>query len=128
VTSEQLIKQAETYSNAIVAFTVLQGLAYCYAFGTSEFFNCLVKTAANLAAGLTLLFVVVSALAIVAILYLGRMMKQVAGEFHDAVRKIYLGKMVVVVIFSLTPLLLTLGYGVRDYPNKMECKSAMYQK
>ena len=46
--AEILIKQIETYSNAIIAFVVLQGLAYSFAFGTSAHFNCLVKTAAHL--------------------------------------------------------------------------------
>jgi len=45
MTSDQLITQIETYSNAIVGFVVLQALAFSFSFGTNEFFNCLVKTA-----------------------------------------------------------------------------------
>ena len=41
--SNFLAKQIETYSNAIVAFHVIQGLAYLYYFGTNQTFNCLVK-------------------------------------------------------------------------------------
>jgi len=123
MTSELLIKQIEAYSNAIVAFAVLQGLAYSYAFGTDEFFNCLVKTASHLAEGLTLLFVLITLLSIVATASLGRTLQQISGEFRSTIRKIYLGKLVVVIIFSLVPLILTIGYGVRDYPSKMECKS-----
>lgn len=123
MTSELLIKQIETYSNAIVAFAVLQGLAYSYAFGTNAFFNCLVKTASHLAEGLTLLFALVTLLSIVAIASLGRVLKQISGEFRSVVEKIYMGKLIAVITFSLVPLILTIGYGVKDYPNKMECKT-----
>jgi len=120
--SETLVSQIETYSNAIVAFAVLQGLAYSYAFGTNAFFNCLVKTASYLAEGLTLLFVLVMLLSIVAVVALGRIVERVAGELRSTVRKLYLGKSVVVIIFSLVPVAITYGYGVRDYPAKADCK------
>ena len=93
MTSDTLAKQIETYSNAIVAFAVLQGLAYAYAFGNNSFFNCLVKNAANLAEGLTLLFALVTVLAVAAIVALGRALKQIAGEYRGLVGKIYLGKL-----------------------------------
>ena len=120
---ETLVTQIETYSNAIVAFAVLQGLAYSYAFGTNVFFNCLVKTSTHLAEGLSLLFALVTLLSIVAIAALGRTLGRIAGEFRSTVHKIYAGKLIAVVIFSLVPLVLTIGYGVRDYPNKAECKT-----
>ena len=120
---ENLVTQIETYSNAIVAFAVLQGLAYSYAFGTNAFFNCLVKTSHYLAEGLTLLFGLVTLLSIVAIVALGRTLGRIAGEFRSTVSKIYAGKLIAVVIFSLVPLALTIGYGVIDYPNKAECKT-----
>ena len=119
---ETLVQQVETYSNAIVAFAVLQGLAYSYAFGTNAFFNCLVKTSNYLAEGLTLLFVLVMLLSIVAVVALGRTVERIAGEFRQTVRRLYLGKTIAVVIFSLVPVAITFGYGVRDYPNKAECK------
>jgi hypothetical protein len=119
---ETLVAQIETYSNAIVAFAVLQGLAYSYAFGTNAFFNCLVKTSNYLAEGLTLLFVLVMLLSIAAMVALGRTVARIAGEFRSTVRKLYLGKTIAVVIFSLVPVAITFGYGVRDYPNKAECK------
>jgi hypothetical protein len=122
--SELLIKQIETYSNAIIAFMVLQGLAYSYAFGTNPFFNCLVKTAEHLAEGLALLFGLNMLLSIVATVSLGRALNRISGEFRSTVEKIYLGKLIVVIIFGLLPLVLTYGYGVGDYPNKMECKTA----
>jgi mannose/fructose/N-acetylgalactosamine-specific phosphotransferase system component IID len=118
---EQLIPQIETYSNAIVGFVVLQALAYAYSFGSSEFFNCLVKTSSYLAAGLSLLFLLVMALLMLAIQFCRKALRKVAGEFSDEVEKIYLGKMIAVVVFSLIPLSLTLGYaGMVDWP-KVEC-------
>jgi hypothetical protein len=123
MTSELLTKQIETYSNAIVAFAVLQGLSYSYAFGTNAFFNCLIKTSSHLAEGLTLLFVLVTLLSIIATVLLGRALQQISGEFRGMVEKIYVGKLVAVIIFSLLPLALTVGYGVRDYQDKMQCKT-----
>ena len=122
MTSEMLVKQIETCSNAIVAFSVLQGLAYSYAFGTNDFFNCLVKTSHYLAEGLTLLFAVVTILASAATVALGRAMKGISGEFRSIVSKIYLGKVIAVLVFSLIPLAITIGYGIPDYPNKAACK------
>jgi len=124
MTPDTLIKQLETYSNAIVAFVVLQGLAYAFAFGTNEFFNCTVKTAPHLVAILAGAFVFVGVLAVVAILWLGRTVGALAGEFREAVGKIYTGKVVVVLVFTILPLFLTLQYGVSDSPGKRECSKA----
>jgi len=127
MTSETLIKQIETYSNAIIAFTVLQGLAYAYAFGTDAFFNCLVKTSNYLAEGLALLFAVVALLSIAATLALGRTLQRLAGEYRTLVAKLYLGKVAAVILFSLVPLVLTIAYGVRDYPEKADCKKVAFR-
>ena len=121
--SELLAKQIEAYSNAIVAFAVLQGLAYSYYFGTNPMFNCLVKTTANLAVGLSAVFVVVTLLSVIAIVYLGRIMREIAREFAQIVQTIYRAKLIAVILFSLLPLAITAGYGVRDYPGKAECKT-----
>ena len=124
MTSEELIRQIETYSNAIVAFSVLQGLAYAYSFGTNAFFNCLIKTSSYLAEGLTVLFAVVAVLSVAATVALGRTLRRISGRFGNVVRNVYLGKIVTVVIFSLVPLSLTVGYGVVDYAEKTQCKSS----
>lgn len=121
--SELLAKQIETYSNAIVGFAVLQGLAYSYYFGTNAMFNCLVKTSPNLAVGLTIVFVVVIILSVFAVVYLGRIMREIALEFAHVVQAIYRAKLIVIVLFTLLPLAITVGYGVRDYPGKVECKT-----
>lgn len=117
----ELVKQLETYSNAIVAFAVLQSLAYSYSFGTSELFNCLVKTASYLALGLTLAFTLVTTLMVIALMFIGRTMQSFAGEYSDLVRKVIRGKLVAVVVASLMPIALTFSYGVLDYPAKYKC-------
>ena len=127
MTSETLARQIETYSNAIVAFNVLQGLAYAYAFGTDVFFNCLVKTSNYLAEGLTLMFTVVALLSIAATMALGRTLQRLAGEHGSLVGKLYAGKLVAVILFSLVPLVLTVAYGVRNYPEKEECKKIAFR-
>jgi hypothetical protein len=123
MTSENLLKQIETYSNAIIAFTVLQGLAYSYAFGTSEHFNCAIKTASYLAEGMVAIFAAVGTLSVVATVWLGRVVEALSGEFRSNVAKIYWGKVTVIAIFSLIPLVLTYAYGVNEYPGKRECKT-----
>jgi len=125
MSSEQLIKQIETYSNAIVGFAVLQGLAYAYSFGSSPIFNCLIKTATYLAEGLTLLLLLVMFLSILAIQFCRKTLRKIAGEFSTVVEKIYLAKIITVVVFSLLPLSLTVAYGVIDYPTRMECKNTI---
>jgi hypothetical protein len=126
MTPDLLVKQLESYSNAIVAFAVLQGLAFSYAFGNNATFNCTVKNAPHLAEGLAIAFVVLTILLLVATAWLGRAMESIAGEFVALVKKLYLGKLVAVVLFSLLPLCLILYYGVRDYPGKTDCKAAVH--
>lgn len=118
---EHLIKQCETYTNAIVAFSAAQALAYAYAFGNNEFFNCLVKSASHLAAGLVLLFLVAMILFLVVIHYCRKAVRAHAGEFAAAVDRIYFAKMAAVVLFSLVPMSLTFAYGVMLPSVKMEC-------
>ena len=124
---ELLIRQIETYSNAIVAFVVLQGLAYAFAFGTDPFFNCLVKTTPHLAEGLALLFAAVMLLAVVATIALCRAVRRLSGEYGGMVVKLYIGKLVAVVLLGIVPLVLTVEYGVRDYPGKTACQAAAAQ-
>ncbi|MBS1172375.1 MAG: hypothetical protein H6R12_1205 [Proteobacteria bacterium] len=126
MTPDLLFKQLESYSNAIVAFAVLQGLAFSYAFGNNSTFNCTVKNAPHLAEGLAIAFVVLTFLLLAAIVWLGRAMESIAGEFVTLVKKLYLGKLVAVALFSLLPLCLILYYGVRDYPGKTDCKAAIH--
>ncbi len=120
-TEREFARQIETYSNAIVAFAVLQSLAYSYAFGTSELFNCLVKTANYLAFGLSCSFVLVTALMVFAIGYLGRALEKLSGELAGTVRKIYRAKIVAVIVASAMPVALTVGYGILDQSGRSNC-------
>ena len=119
--SEKLIEQVEMYSNAIVAFAVLQAIAYSYAFGSNELFNCLVKSANYLAIGLTSLSLALMVLLVFAVRFCRRVLIDVITDHRDIVEKIYLGKMIAVVIFSLVPLLLTFHYGVIVDVGRVEC-------
>lgn len=121
---EQLITQIETYSNAIIGFVVLQAIAYAFSFGTNEFFNCTVKTATYLAHGLAVHFVVVTVFACYATVALGRILLRLSQENNQVVRRIYISKCVVVVLFTSLPLAITVAYGLLDYPSKHECKQA----
>lgn len=46
----------EFYSNAIVAFMVIQGLTYCYTFGKNQNFNSVLKVNLSLSISLAALF------------------------------------------------------------------------
>lgn len=122
LTGSELARQVETYSNAIVGFVVLQSLAYSYSFGTNQMFNCLVKTARFLAAGLTTHFVISTVLLLFAMAYLGRIIQAVAGSYVAIIRRIYLGKMLAVVLFSVVPIAVTVCYGlVPSERTKYDC-------
>lgn len=108
---ETFIKQLETYSNGIIAFSVLQGLAYSFYFGSNEMFNCHVKASHLLAEFLIILFVIITILAIIAIKYLGARKIELAPEYAKMIRTITIGKMVIVSIFGFFPAFLTFFYG-----------------
>lgn len=112
LTGRDIARQAEVYSNAIVAFAVFQALTYSYAFGTNALFNCLIKSEPYLGAGLTLMFVVVLMLIGGAMNFLSEVIQSVAGRFREPVRRMYRIKLVTAVVFSLLPMTLTLVYGV----------------
>ena len=108
---ETLLKQLETYSNSVVAFNVLQGLAYSFYFGTNEIFNCRVKTSNLLAEIVTILFVLITILSIIAIKYFGDRKAELIPEYGHVIVTITRGKMVAVCIFGLFPAFLTFFYG-----------------
>jgi len=119
--SDDLVNHVELYSNAIVGFCVVQALAFSTSFGSSPSFNCLVKTADHLAEGLIATFLLVMILCIIAMRQLSKTIVALAGRYKNVVRKMYAGKMVVVIVFSLLPISLVLAYGVVEYPSKHTC-------
>jgi hypothetical protein len=122
VKNDQLITQLETYSNAIIGFVVLQALGYCLAFGTNEFFNCVVKTATFLALGLTVHFVAVTLISCYATLAIGRLLCRLSQANGEIVKRVFLAKCAAIGLFTLLPLVITFNYAVLDYPGKYECR------
>ena len=108
----ELAKQLELYSNAIVGFIVLQGLAFCYAFGTQPKFNDILRSYVSLSAGLTLLFLVVLVLALVANNFLRRQLELLSADHAALVKSVYLGKAIVIVIFGLLPVIITVCFAM----------------
>ena len=106
-----LVNQIETYSNAIVTFNVLQGLAYSFYFGSNKMFNCLVKNSNLLAEVLTILFIVITILSVIAIKYFGNKKAELFSEYSNILITITRGKMVAVSLFGLFPAFLTFFYG-----------------
>ena len=108
---EILIKQIETYSNSIVAFIVLQGVTYSFYFGSNVMFNCHIKASYLLAEILTVLFILITILSILAIRYFGKKKSELAPEYKKVLITITKGKIVAVCIFGLFPACLTFFYG-----------------
>jgi len=109
----QLIKQIEFYSNSIVAFIVLQGLAYCYYFGTNELFNSFVKTGKGLSVGLVFMFSLTMLLSLIANIFIGKQIVALIGkEYMRLIRIIYFGKLFVILLFGILPIIVTLRYAV----------------
>jgi hypothetical protein len=96
-------KQLDSYSNAIVAFFVFQGLAFCYAFGTSAPFNQIVKSHQGLAIALLLLFLMTTIAALGVNRYLYRNMAKFWKTHRDILHALYVGKAVVILLFGALP-------------------------
>ena len=121
LTDRELVTHIETYSNAIVAFAVLQALSYLYAFGTSELFNCLVKTLYSLAWSLSISFVVVGTLMVVAIRFLSKQLQALSGKHAATVQKIYAAKSLAVILATSMQVTITVGYGVIRHQEGLLC-------
>jgi hypothetical protein len=107
-----MTKQLELYSNAIVAFIVFQGLAFCYTFGTNDRFNSTLKANISLSVGLAVLFLIIMVLALFANHFLGEKLKTLSGEYGQLVKALYLGKAVVIGFFGALPLIVTTRYAI----------------
>ena len=107
-----IIKQLESYSNAVVAFNVLQSLAFSYYFGSDQFFNCHVIMTKYLAGILTIIFIFVTLSSIIAIHYFSAKLIELTPEFNKMIVNIMRGKMATVAFFGLLPAFLTFYYAV----------------
>jgi hypothetical protein len=105
-------KQLELYSNAIIAFIVVQGLGYCYTFGTSDRFNLVVKSNPSLSGGLAFTFLLTTVLALLANRYIGRRLEELSGDYAALVRTVTWGKAAVIVLFGLLPFAVTVRFGM----------------
>ena len=111
--NSNIIKQLEFYSNAIISFVVLQGLIYCYNFGTNPFFNNTVKSSKELSIGLVVILSATLVFGFIANYFIGEKIKAlVESEFIGIVSKIYTGKLIVIVVVGLLPIVVTYHFGV----------------
>ena len=122
LTGQDVARQAETYSNAIVAFTAFQALTFSYVFGTNPQFGCLIRSEAYLGVALTLMFVVVLVLISTVMRFLSGLIQSVAGRFREAMRHIYRAKLIAVLVFTALPLTLTFVYGVLLREPASDCR------
>ncbi|MYM63685.1 hypothetical protein [Pseudomaricurvus sp. HS19] len=107
-----IFNKVGNYINALVAFIVLQGLAYAFYFGSNTVFNCAVHVSKYLAETLSALFLLVALLGVYGVRALGRIEATLAPEYAGILRRLTRGKIVVVLLFGLFPALLTFCYGV----------------
>ena len=107
-----IIKQLEFYSNTIVSFIVLQGLAFSYNFGTNKFFNETIKTNKDLALGLVIVLSVTMIIGFIANLFISQKIIKLIGSEHSGLAgKIYIGKLFIIVFFGSLPALVLYLFG-----------------
>ncbi len=108
----QVFKQLEFYSNAIVAFIVIQSLTFCFNFGTSVNFNNILRTNQVLSISLAVAMLIVMLLSLYAIHFLGSRLQQLSVKHQETIKTIYRGKAVAVVVFSVIQICVTIVYAV----------------
>ena len=121
---EKLIDALETYSNAILGFIVLQSAAFSFTYGSNAHFSCLVDTDRLLAYGLISHFVVSTALACGAIAAMSKTMQQISTQYLEILKKLYWGKIVVVLLFAALPVVLLSLYGFNKPADYAKCIAA----
>jgi hypothetical protein len=127
MSSEKLIEALETYSNAILGFIVLQSLAFSYTYGTNPHFSCIVKTKQFLAEGLIVHFLFSTILACSAIVMMSKTMQRVASQHRDVLRRMYLAKIIAVLLFAGLPVVLLFLYGLESSVDYAACVAALKQ-
>ncbi|MCP3666730.1 MAG: hypothetical protein GY696_30250 [Gammaproteobacteria bacterium] len=109
---EIITKQLESYSNGIVIFNVLQGLAYAYYFGSNQVFNCHVKSNPILPILLVSILTIGTIFSVLAIKYLGSKLSAIIGEYEKYINEITFGKMIIVILFGGLNIFLTAFFGI----------------
>lgn len=112
--TEKLIEQLELYSNAITGFVIVQSLGFAFTLGTNTAFACLAFSERFLNLGLAAHFAVSCIVACVALEFLSRSIGRLSSENQALLRKLFIGKMVAVVLFIVVPIAVLLVYGAGD--------------
>ena len=113
--NDELSKQVEFYSNAIIGFVVLQGLGFCYQVGTSEYFHIILNTKAWISIGLSFLFFISTITAGVVNQYPGKTIVSLNIEHREILETVFKVKTAIIVIFNLIPFVVTIGFVVRNF-------------
>lgn len=105
--------QLELYSNAIVGFVVVQGLAFLYQFGTNQTFKGLIQGHHSLSLTLIAVFICV----LVASLYANHaisktLQRRTDPSDRELIKKIFYGKGFVIILFNLLQILVVTMYGL----------------
>jgi len=111
ISNAALIRVFELYSNAIVAFFVVQSLTLSFTFGTNLRFGCLMRSVENLATGIVAQMVATALLSCFAIY---RMRCELRGTDNDSIKllcSLYSAKIVAILLFTALPVILLLSYG-----------------
>lgn len=111
----QIFKQLEFYSNAIVAFVVIQSLTFCYNFGDNTGFENILKTNDCFSWIITMATLLIMLLALYANNSISLKLQKVVDGHRDTIKKIYLGKAIVIIIFSLLQIYIIVFFGI--YPS-----------
>ncbi|MBA4422971.1 MAG: hypothetical protein C0390_07690 [Syntrophus sp. (in: bacteria)] len=111
MSKEEISKQLELYSNSIIAFIAVQSLIFCYNFGTSEFFNCILKNTKGLSVFLAGIFFFAYVLAWIAHYRIFKMLKELNGEYSQIVKSAYIGKFIAICVFFILQMVV-IGYAI----------------
>ena len=107
----EIQKQMEHYSNGIVTFIVVQSLTFSYAFGTSQFFNNLIKSVENLSRDVLFLLIAVLFLSVMLNGIIGWVLWRSATDHSRFIGLQFVGKTVVLLLFGSLPPALVHYYG-----------------
>ena len=110
--NDDLGKQLDFYSNAIIGFVVIQGLGFCYQFGTSEVFSNHFKNNIFLSTFLTLCFLAVMVGGCVCNNYIGNALKTFNEPQKHVIGKIYFVKTIIIAIFGLIPFSILICFAI----------------
>jgi hypothetical protein len=121
MTSDKIIEALETYSNVVVAFMVVQSIGFSFTFGTKPTFTCLVHTASGLAPGLIAHFFISTVLACCAVALMANTIRRVATQNVEVLRRIYLAKILVILLFAVIPTTLLYAYSIGYEATFAEC-------